>query len=98
MLNEHRLSVQMLENFYEGELNDLLKKQYQVDGLEGIRLSPRAHRDGDSFESCPSCDVSLRPNQAPSHQKPQICNSEWFCNWIHPLSHHNEWRMGKSKR
>ena len=70
MLNEHRLSVQMLENFYGEELNDLLKKQYQFDGLEGILLSPRAHRDGDSFESCPSCGVSLRPNQARKSSKP----------------------------
>lgn len=70
MLNEHRLSVQMLEDFNGEELNDILKKQYQVDGLEGILLSPRAHRDGDSFDSCHSCEVSLRPNQARKSSKP----------------------------
>ena len=70
MLNEHRLSVQMLEDFIGDELNDILKKQYQVDGLEGILLSPRAHRDGDSFDSCHSCEVSLRPNQARKSSKP----------------------------
>ena len=82
MLNKHRLSVQMLEEFYEEELNHVLKFQYQVDGLEGILLSPRAHQG------------SLRPNQARKSLKPPkyaIANRFAICYIPRHITTHCVW-------
>ena len=43
MLNEHCLSIQMIEESNGEELNPIPKEQYQVDCLKGILLTPREH-------------------------------------------------------
>ena len=62
--NKHRLSVECFETHFGIELNPILVRQYEVDGLEGLLLSPRSHCTGDIFEACSTCFSSLKPAKA----------------------------------
>ena len=46
LLNAKRLSVKTYEEFYGETLHPISVKQYQVDDIEGLLLSPRSYRDG----------------------------------------------------
>ena len=56
----HRISVKSYEDYHQVKLKDKLILQYEVSGLEGLLLSPRAkkttNKDGNVvFEACSSC-------------------------------------------
>jgi hypothetical protein len=71
--NQHRLSVEAFESFFDIELNPILKEQYQLDDndLHGMLLSPRAYRlSNGKYECCEACYRSLRPNRVCSGFKP----------------------------
>ena len=61
LLNEKRLSVKTYEEFYGEQLHPLLVKQYSVNDLPGLLLSPRSYRVNDCFETCSSCYTSMKP-------------------------------------
>ena len=70
MEHSHRLSIETYQEFYDGEeLNPILVQQYHVAGLPGLLLSPRAYRDGDTFECCSQCFSSLKPSKAQVSKK-----------------------------
>ena len=67
----HRLSVETYQEFYDGEdLNPNLVREYHGVGLSGLLLSPRAYRDGDTFECCSQCFSSLKPSKAQVSKNP----------------------------
>jgi 3-hydroxy-3-methylglutaryl CoA synthase len=60
--NQHRLSVEAFESFFDIELNPILKEQYQLDDndLHGMLLSPRAYCSSNGkYECCEACYKSL---------------------------------------
>lgn len=63
LMHKHRLSIESYEKFYQLTMNPILAEQYRVEGLEGILLSPRSRRTGDSFECCSECFSSLKPSK-----------------------------------
>ena len=60
----------MMSSKYGETLHPILVKQYQVDDIERLLLSPRSYRDGDTFECCSACFSSLKPSQAKDNKKP----------------------------
>ncbi|EJK75794.1 hypothetical protein THAOC_02473, partial [Thalassiosira oceanica] len=55
---ENRIGVRSCEEFY-GPLNEILKRQYTVEGYEGLLLSPRGKYDEDGAYVCRPCRDSL---------------------------------------
>ena len=70
LLNAKRLSVETYEEFYGEMLHPILVKQYQIDDIKGILLSPRSFCGEDTFECCSTCFSSLKPSQAKKNTKP----------------------------
>ena len=70
LLNSHRISVKMYEDFYGINMHPILIQQYEINDINGLLLSPRSHRTGDSFECCSACFDALRPSRAKDSNKP----------------------------
>ena len=68
--NAKRLSVETYEELYGEMLHPILVKQYQIDDIKGIFLSPRSFCGGDTFGCCSACFSSLKPSQAKKNTKP----------------------------
>ena len=62
LLNAKCLSVETYEEFYGEMLHPILVKQYQIDDIKGVLLSPRSFRGGDTFEYCSACFSTLKPS------------------------------------
>jgi ribosomal protein L34E len=65
-LLEHRerLGVESYEE-YHGEMDEVLQKQYEIKGLEGILLSRRFGKDdANQFTVCSSCKKALNSKQS----------------------------------
>lgn len=65
--NAHRLSVDMLNKWNQNngnhvDLPAVLVQQYQIVDIPGLLLSPRARREGDTFDACVTCSNSLKQN------------------------------------
>ena len=57
-----RLSVQSYNEYFGGEMDPVLAKQYEVDedGLSGLLLSPRSHRNKEGkYVACSHCHSSM---------------------------------------
>ena len=70
LLNKHRLGVATYEKHFVTSLNLTLVKQYEIQDLQGLLLSPRSYREGDNFEACSCCNSSLMPSVAKKSTKP----------------------------
>ena len=70
LLNKHRLGVATYEKHFVTSLNPTLVKQYEIQDLQGLLLSPRSYREGDNFEACSCCNSSLIPSVAKKSTKP----------------------------
>lgn len=70
LMSKHRLSVEAYEKHFSTKLNPILVKQYEIEGLEDLLLSPRSYRNNDSFEACSCCNNSLMPSVAKKTTKP----------------------------
>ena len=72
--HKERLGVESYEGFH-GVMDEELKRQYEVGGLEGILLSRRFGRDNaDAFTVCSCCYNSLRKGTTTSPPKYSIAN------------------------
>ena len=80
MICWHRewIGVESYESFYGATLKDELVKQYEVEGLPGLLLSPRARRRGDKFDCCLSCFNSMRASNVESDSPPKHAIANGF--------------------
>jgi len=79
-LLEHRerLGVESYEE-YHGEMDEVLQKQYEIKGLEGILLSRRFGKDdANQFTVCSSCKKALNSNSATSKNPPKYSIANGF--------------------
>ena len=70
LMSKHRLSVEAYEKHFSTKLNPILVKQYEIEGLEDLLLSPRSYQNGNKFEACSCCNNSLMPSVAKKTTKP----------------------------
>ena len=74
-----RISVKSYEEFHEVRLKEDLVLQYQISGLEGLLLSPRARQttsaDGDvRYDACSNCAQSWAATECNAPPKHAIAN------------------------
>ena len=62
---ENILDIESYETFYDYKMPSWLKKQYEVKGLEGYLLSPRATRNNKrEYSCCAYCERDLKKERA----------------------------------
>ena len=65
-VHRRRLSVKSYEEYYQTKLPDCLVKQYEVRGLKGLLLSPRAQKLGSHYVTCSTCHSGMHPSRVDS--------------------------------
>ncbi|KAL7554752.1 hypothetical protein ACHAWF_018291, partial [Thalassiosira exigua] len=74
---DSKLGVESYQT-YHGAMKDELIHQYEIEGVEGLLLSPRARHDGDTFEACEQCVRSLRNKRFGGHIPPKYAIANGF--------------------
>ena len=62
--HSERLGVKSYEKYYKTTLKDDVKKQYQVQGLHDMLLSPRSRKYPDGYATCSVCYTGMQPQMA----------------------------------
>jgi hypothetical protein len=73
-----RLGVDSFESYYSITLHPELVKQYEVDTLPGLLLSPRARKCDDKYEACSTCMNSMKPNMINRDSPPRHAIANGF--------------------
>jgi hypothetical protein len=84
LLYEKRLSVESYEEYYKTKLKSEVTKQYEVDGLKGMLLSPWSRWYSNGYATCSVCNSGMQTSMATKKTSSQICHSKWICHWIIP--------------
>ena len=70
--NKDRLSPQRYNENFGGELDPLLVKQYEVDDMPGLLLSPRSSKNQkDKYVACSQCYLSLSNRNCENENPPK---------------------------
>ncbi len=64
LLHKKRLSVEGYEEYYETKLKSEVTKQYEVDGLKGMLLSPWSRRYSNRYATCLVCNSGMQTSTA----------------------------------
>jgi hypothetical protein len=67
-----RLSVESYEEYYETTLKSKVTKQYEVDGLIGLILSPWSRRYSNGYATCSVCYSGVQPIMADKKLLPNL--------------------------
>ncbi len=62
-VHRRRLGVESYQEYYQTTLPDSLVKQYEVPGLKGLLLSPRAQKLGRHYVTCQTCHSGMHPSR-----------------------------------
>jgi hypothetical protein len=62
--HSERLGVKSYEEYYQTTLKAKVKKQYQVQGLQDMLLSPRLRKYPDDYATCSVCYTGMQPQMA----------------------------------
>ncbi len=62
--HSERLGVKSYEEYYQTTLKAKVKKQYQVQGLQDMLLSPRLRKYPDGYTTCSVCYTGMQPQMA----------------------------------
>ena len=76
--HKDKLSVQSYNEFYGGRLHPELVKQYEIDGLNGMLLSPRSPEKDNSFMSCSYCHSGMRDCNIGNENPPKFSIANGF--------------------
>eukprot|EP00984_Skeletonema_dohrnii_P014342 scaffold6003_cov123-Skeletonema_dohrnii-CCMP3373.AAC.1 len=80
MATKSKFSIDEYNSFYDMELHAELIKQYEVKGLEGLLLSPRATKTTDAstgdvhYSTCFNCYNSMKNKRSTNPPKHAISN------------------------
>ncbi len=77
-----RPGVKSYEEYYQTTLKAEVKKQYQVQGLQDMLLSPRSRKYPDGYATCSVCYTGMQPQMASKKTPPKICHCKWIRNRI----------------
>jgi hypothetical protein len=78
LLHERRLSVASYEEYYETKLKTEVTKQYEVNGLKGMLLSPRSRRYCNGYASCTVCNSGMQASMASKKTPPKFAIANGF--------------------
>ncbi len=73
-----RLSAESYEEYYETTLKSKVTKQYEVDGLIGLLLSPWSRRDSNGYATCSVCYSGMQPKMADKKTPPKLAIANEF--------------------
>jgi YHS domain-containing protein len=74
----HRLSCESYEKYHNIEMDNELRKQYNVSGFPGLLLSPRSQKDDNGYIACSSCYNSMRPKDKKKKHPPKFSIANGF--------------------
>jgi len=78
LLHERRLSVASYEEYYETKLKSEVTKQYEVNGLKGMLLSPRSRRYCNGYATCTVCNSGMQASMASKKTPPKFAIANGF--------------------
>ena len=73
-----RLGVKSYEEFYQTTLKDEVKRQYRVQGLQDMLLSPRSRKYPDGYATCSICYSAMQPQMASKKTPPKFAIANGF--------------------
>ena len=78
LLHKRRLSVASYEEYYETKLKSELTKQYEVNDLKGMLLSPRSRRYCNGYATCTVCNSAMQNSMASKKTPPKFAIANGF--------------------
>jgi hypothetical protein len=76
--HSERLGIKSYEEYYEMTLKDVVTKQYKVEGLHGMLLSPRSRKYPDGYATCSVCYSGMQPQMASKKTPPKFAIANGF--------------------
>ena len=73
-----RLGVKSYKEFYQTTLKDEVKRQYRVQGLQDMLLSPRSRKYPDGYATCSICYSAMQPQMASKKTPPKFATANGF--------------------
>ncbi len=70
--HSERLGVKSYEEYYQTTLKAKVKKEYQVQGLQDMLLSPRSRKYVDGYTICSVCYTGMQPQMASKRTPPKF--------------------------
>jgi hypothetical protein len=70
--HSERLGVKSYEEYYQTTLKAEVKKQYQIQGLQDMLLSPRLRKYPDGYATCFVCYTGMQPQMASKRTPPKF--------------------------
>ena len=80
-----RLSIDSYNEFFGVALDPVLVKQYEIQGLHGLLLSPRSPCTGDKYKACAYCYSGMRDCNLGSNNPPKYSIANGFAIGTVPL-------------
>ncbi len=78
LLHERRLSVASYKEYYETKLKSELTKQYEVNDLKGMLLSPISRRYCNGYATCTVCNSAMQNSMASKKTPPKFAIANGF--------------------
>ncbi len=76
--HSERLGVKSYEEYYQTTLKAEVKKQYQVQGLQDMLLSPRSRKYLDGYTTCSVFYTRMQPQMASKRTPPKFAIANGF--------------------
>ncbi len=76
--NSEKLGVKSYEENYQTTLKAEVKKQYQVQGLQDMLLSPQPRKYPDGYSTCSACYTGMQPKLALKKTPPKFAIANGF--------------------
>jgi hypothetical protein len=73
-----RLGVKSYEEYYQTTLKAEVKKQYQVQGLQDMLLSPGSRKYPNGYATCSICYTGMQPQMASKKTPPKFAIANGF--------------------
>ncbi len=77
-VHSERLGVKSYEEYYQTTLKAEVMKQYQVQGLQDMLLSPRSRKYPDGYTTCSACYTGMQPKMASKKTPPKFAIANGF--------------------
>jgi hypothetical protein len=73
-----RLGIKSYEEFYQITIKDEVKRQYRVQGLQDLLLSPQSRKYPDGYTTCSVCYTGMQPQMACKKTPPKFAIANGF--------------------
>jgi hypothetical protein len=77
-IHSKRLGVKSYEEYHQTTLKAEVKKQYQVQGLQDMLLSPQSRKYPDCYATCSACYTGMQPQMASKITPPNFAIANGF--------------------